>query len=91
MTAEIEKRTWIWAGKPLEDYEMADHECGSGQVEWSEYAKHLWCKACEVDYIPAHAGIFDGPVPVNACRMMGIPLVRIDLTTGEMLEDEALR
>ena len=45
----------------------------------------LWCAKCSKDFIPSHNGIFDGPVPVNVCNLMGIKLEWINLDTKEII------
>lgn len=80
-----EKRTYIYVSRPRE-YEIAGCDCGNEDPEWSEFTGHLWCARCQMDFIPAHGGIFDGPIPVNGMRLMGIDLRRYNLLTG-MIED----
>jgi len=91
-SAELKKRTWRYLQAPSV-YEMAPCACGNVDTQWSEYEKHLWCNRCEIDFVPEHAGIFDGPIPVNISRLLGISFDRIDLATGTiepfMLEESA--
>jgi hypothetical protein len=63
---------------------MAPCDCGNHETQWSEFTKHLWCARCEEDFIPAHAGMFDGPIPVKLCSMMGIVFDRVIIATGEL-------
>lgn len=77
----MEKRAWVYVMRP-QAYEIAGCPCGNLDPEWSEFKGHLWCEFCQTDFIPAHGGIFDGPIPVNGIRLMGISLDRVDLTTG---------
>lgn len=81
--AELEKRKWCYAQHPA-IYEIANCPCGSDNVTWSEFKKHLWCFDCETDFLPEHNGIFDGPIPVQACNLMGIYFDRINLETNEI-------
>lgn len=79
--SELEKRTHVYVQRP-KDYEIAPCDCGNVDPDWSEYKHHLWCAKCRKDFIPAHNGIFDGPIPVNVCRLMRISFDRINLETG---------
>jgi len=84
----MEKRTYIYMGQPQE-YGLPCCACGDESPEWSEFKGYLWCARCQKDFIPAHGGIFDGPVPVNAMRLLGIDLRRYNLTTGMVENVEA--
>lgn len=79
----VERRTWHYLQSPIV-YEMAACACGNADTQWSEYAKHLWCSRCCIDFVPEHAGIFDGPIPVNLCAMMGISFDRMNMETGKV-------
>jgi len=54
-------------------------KCGGENIAWSEYADMIWCYDCEID-TKGTAGIFDGPVPVNICKMMGMSLEKVRLS-----------
>jgi len=41
---------------------------------------------CSKDFFPAHGGIFDGPIPVETCRMLGIVFDRYELSTGRVVK-----
>jgi hypothetical protein len=82
--AELEKRTWVYTQRPRE-YGIAFHACGHTDPEWSEYNGHLWCPQCNVDFIPEHSGVFDGPVPINCSHLLGLCFDRFNLVT-HMLE-----
>jgi hypothetical protein len=80
----LERRTWCYIQRPAV-YEMAGcPKCGATDTQWSEFQKHLWCQWCEIDFLPEHAGIFDGPIPVATCAMLGISFDRINLETNEI-------
>lgn len=79
----MEKRTWAYL-QPPKVYEMAPCACGNHETQWSEFQKHLWCAACQVDFIPTHAGIFDGPIPSQLAHMMGIRFDRVQLATHQI-------
>jgi len=76
-----ERRTWCYVQRPR-DYEIAGCDCGNTDPDWSEFVGYLWCPICQKDYIPRHGGIFDGPIPVNACRLMGIDLSMYNIETA---------
>lgn len=80
----LERRKWCYVQRPR-DYGIAPCACGNEDTQWSEYRKHLWCDKCQVDFIPEHNGIFDGPIPVRIADMMGISFARYDLETGEVI------
>jgi len=88
----LEKRTWVYVQRPR-DYEIAFHGCGHSDPDWSEYKHHLWCPVCKVDFIPTHSGVFDGPISIECCRLMGIVFDRFNLETQqiERFEVEQLR
>ena len=82
-TEQLPKSKWCYVQPPL-TYEMAPCRCGNHDTQWSEYAGHLWCAKCEIDFIPEHAGIFDGPIPVGCCHMLGIYFDRLNLETRQV-------
>lgn len=76
--SEIEKRTHIYVLQPRE-YEISGCPCGNEDPGWSEFKHHLWCEKCQKDFIPESNGVFDGPIPVNACHMMGLCFAEVNL------------
>lgn len=84
MTENLEKRTWVYTLSP-DHFQMAPCKCGKTAHQWSEFKKHLWCDACEIDFIPEHNGIFDGPIPIHTCAMLGITFDRF------YFEDQKIR
>ena len=82
-TPSLQKRTHCYI-QPPKAYGMAPCECGKEDTAWSEFKDHLWCEVCKKDFIPAHAGVFDGPIPVQAAAMMGIRFDRVDLATSRI-------
>lgn len=83
MNEALEKRKWCYA-QPPSAYEMAGCACGNHDTQWSEYAGRLWCSKCEIDFVPEHAGVFDGPIPVATSMILGMSLDRINLETNEI-------
>lgn len=77
------KREWVYT-QPPKAYEMAPCACGNVDTEWSEYEGHLWCSKCQIDFIPEHGGIFDGPIPVNTASLLGITFNRFYIDAKEL-------
>ena len=50
-----EKRTWVYVQRPIE-YGMSPCDCGNADPDWSEFRGHLWCAACQKDFIPKSGG-----------------------------------
>lgn len=76
-------REWCYCQKPSV-YEVYCDICGGDNTTWSEYEKHIWCYDCEKD-TKGTGGIFDGPIPVELCKMMGISFDRIRLSDDKLL------
>lgn len=81
--APLEKRTWVYVQPPA-SYEIAPCSCGNTDTQWSEFKHHLWCDKCQKDFIPDHGGIFEGPIAVTVCSMLGISFDRFNLETNEI-------
>lgn len=81
--ADLEKRTWHYVQSPAV-YGIAPCACGNGDTQWSEFKGRLWCAKCEVDFVPVHNGIFDGPIPVTVSALIGISFDRVNLETNEI-------
>jgi len=82
-----ERRTWIYVQRPAE-YEIAGCACGNNDPDWSEFKGMLWCAVCQKDFVPEHSGIFDGPIPINTARLLGVDFRRFDLATCSILPEE---
>ena len=67
--------------QPPSAYAISPCSCGNADTQWSEFEQHLWCEVCKKDFIPAHNGIFDGPIPVMAAQMLGISFDLFNLET----------
>ncbi len=80
------KRKWCYAQSPAV-YQINCDLCGGHDITWSEFEHMIWCFKCEKD-TPGNGGIFDGPIPVGVCKMMGIVFDRIDLETGKVIKFE---
>lgn len=80
---EKPKRKWCYITPPR-GFDMSDCSCGNSMTEWSEFEKHLWCRDCDKDFIPEHAGVFDGPIPIKTAYLMGLSFDRLNLETGKV-------
>lgn len=78
-----EKRKWVFLQSP-QTYCIPPCSCGNEDIQWSEYQKHIWCEKCQLDYIPEHNGVFDGPIMSNTARMFGMHFSRMNLETHEI-------
>lgn len=45
----------------------------------------IWCYDCEID-TPGTGGIFDGPIPIEVCGILGISFDKIRLSDGKVLK-----
>ena len=81
--AGLEKRTWHYL-QPPSSFEMAPCPCGNHDTQWSEFRGRLWCEKCQVDFVPAHAGIFDGPIGLGVCAILGISFDRFNMETQQV-------
>jgi len=70
----MRKRTWIYVQKPYE-YEIACDKCGGSNIEWSEFEHKIWCYDCKID-TDGNGGLFDGPVSITVCRLLGVSFAR---------------
>lgn len=80
---EKPKRKWCYLMAPR-GFDMSNCPCGNSMTEWSEFEKHLWCRNCDKDFIPEHAGVFDGPIPIKAAYLMGICFDRYNIETSKV-------
>ena len=49
-----------------------------------ELENQIWCEKCQKDFTPEHGGVFDGPIFVEICNMMGISFDRFNLKTNKI-------
>ena len=85
MKTKLKKRKAVYIMLPLE-YGIDSCPCGKGDTQWSEYEDRLWCPRCEIDFEPQHWGVFDGPIPVEACELLGISFDRFRLSDKKILK-----
>ena len=79
----LPRRTWHYL-RPPAHFEVAPCSCGNHDTQWSEFQSHLWCAECEKDFIPAHTGVFSGPIPRHAAMLLGMSFDRMNLETGQV-------
>jgi len=84
VNAALKKRVWHYVQNPGQ-YEISCDKCGSKEIQWSEYEKCIWCPKCLID-TKGTMGIFDGPIPVGACEVMGISLDRWDMINKRVIK-----
>lgn len=83
---ELKKRESCLVKYP-QAYEIKCDLCGGDNLHWSEWEGLIWCYDCEND-TKGTGGIFDGPIPIEACDLLGIDLRRVDLKTGKIISIE---
>lgn len=76
-------RTWIYIHNPV-DYDISCDICDGTKITWSEFERCVWCYSCKKD-VPGTGGIFDGPIPYELTKMLGISFDRVDLKTKKRL------
>jgi hypothetical protein len=74
---KMRKRTWVYTQKPYK-YDIHCDKCSGSNIDWSEYEHKIWCYDCEID-TDGDGGIFDGPVAIGVCEMLGCSLNRYNL------------
>lgn len=82
-TPPKDRRTWHYLEKPKQ-FEFAPCACGNHDTVWSEWAGHLWCPVCEVDFIPKHSGLLEGPVMTQTLNLLGVCLDRYNMETNQV-------
>ena len=65
-------------------YEISCDICGGNNIVWSEFEGHIYCYDCKKD-TPGNGGIFDGPIPLEVSKILGISFDRINLKTKKRL------
>jgi len=85
---KLEKREWFYTQKPSDYCISGCPKCGNEDTQWSEYKKHLWCETCEIDFIPEHNGMFEGPITLQICELVGIRFDRYYTESGAVIIQE---
>lgn len=85
------KRKWIYVHHPT-NYDIRCNKCWDGDlnetgtnIDWSEYEHKIWCYDCKKD-LSGFPGVFDGPIPITTCELMGISFNRIYLKSRKMFK-----
>lgn len=73
----MKKRKWVYLNKP-QNYDIQCDKCGGTNIAWSEYDQKIWCYDCQID-TKGTPGIFDGPIGLQACEILGCTLNRFYL------------
>jgi len=79
---ELQRRQWVFLQEP-QDFEITCDLCGGTNITWSEYERKIWCYDCNED-VRGTGGIFDGPIPVKTCEILGIRFDKINIQTREV-------
>lgn len=82
--SELEKRTWHYVQKP-QDQDIRCTKCGGSNLDWSEFARHVWCYDCEIDFTD-YVWALSGPIPIQAAYMLGFIIDIYDLETKMISE-----
>jgi hypothetical protein len=79
-------RTEVYVQKPAK-YGISGCTCGADAqtAEWSTLEEHLWCPACQKDFVPEQWGVFDGPIPLHTTMALGICFDRRRLADNAIL------
>lgn len=80
---DLPRREWHYLQPPA-SFGVAGCACGNQDTQWSEFQEHCWCERCQIDFKPEHAGIFDGPVPMQLTYALGMRFDRILLPSGRL-------
>jgi hypothetical protein len=62
---------------------MTCDKCSGTNIQWSEYEHKIWCYDCEID-TDGTKGIFDGPIGIQTCYLIGLTFDRINLETQQI-------
>lgn len=89
LLSEPIKRTSHFIQNPS-SYQMNCDLCGGSHIEWSEYARMIWCYDCNIDTKGSN-GIFGGPVPVTVAQVLGMSFDVYDMETKTIIPFEARR
>lgn len=79
---EVRRRKWCYSQKPTV-YCIQCDLCNGSNITWSEFEHKIWCYDCKKD-TSGTGGIFDGPIPVGLCKIMGIRFDRINIKTKKI-------
>lgn len=80
----MKKRKWVYIQHPT-IYEVFCNKCKGKNIAWSEYEHRIWCYDCRKDVVGT-GGIFDGPIPIKICEMVGISFWRRYLKSDKIMK-----
>jgi hypothetical protein len=80
------ERTWMYVQKPWQ-YEISCDICGGHNLEWSEWQGYIWCYDCKKD-VRGDKGIFDGPIPVQVAKVLGMSFDIVDIKNRKVVKFE---
>jgi hypothetical protein len=83
-----ELRTWCYVQQPAL-YEISCDRCGGDNITWSEFAHMIWCYDCGVD-TKGNGGIFEGPISIHLCEMLGVSFDRVEIPSGRLLKEKII-
>ena len=79
------KRKYVYCQQPTMYDVDSCPKCGKLNITWSEYVDMLWCFDCKIDFVPEHWGVFDGPIPMQLSKLLGMSFDRIEIKTGKLI------
>ena len=82
----MKKRTSHYIQEPP-TYCIECDKCDGTNITWSEFDRKIWCYDCKID-TKGTMGIFDGPIPVEACKVMGICFDKWDMVNKKVIKFE---
>ena len=80
----LEKREWCYT-QPPSTFELFCDQCDGSNTTWSEFKGRIWCFDCKIDTKGTHS-VFDGPIPLEAAKLLGMSFDRINIKTGVVTE-----
>lgn len=78
----MKKREWHYLLPPAA-FEIRCSICSSTKIWWSEYENMIFCFDCQLDVGPTES-LFDGPIPLNTCYLLGLNFDRYNLKTHQI-------
>ncbi len=84
VAGKMKKRKWIYCQHPV-CYDIRCDLCNGKNITWSEFCGMVWCFKCKKD-TPGTGGIFDGPIPLEVSKILGVSFDRINLKTKKLMK-----
>jgi len=79
----MNKRKWHYVSKPT-TFGIRCDLCHGENISWSEFEHMIWCHDCQKDTCGT-GGIFDGPILIETCKMLGIVFDIYDMETNRVI------